>query len=83
MFFITRGVGKVSARLGKSRLVTVSEAHSAAKGAGVQLGNPAPLHPDNVSEGGGDRDCGRTEQMWGLQDCSDQSSGGVFALQQI
>lgn len=63
MSVITRKVGKVPVRFGKSRLMTTSVAQIAAEGTGVQPNGPVPLHPNNVSEGGGDRDGGHVEQI--------------------
>lgn len=60
--------------------MTMSEAHSAAETAGVQINESVPLCHDNVSEGGYDIDGWHAEEICDLQNLSDQSVGGVTAL---
>lgn len=46
--------------------MTIYEVRCAAEDAGVQLDDPAPLHPDTMSEVGDDRNGGHVEQSWDL-----------------
>lgn len=52
--FTTHMVGELPIRIGKSPLMTMSKARSPATAAGVQLEEPAAVHPDNGSEGDDD-----------------------------
>lgn len=58
--------------------MTISETHSAAEAADIQSDDPVSLHPDNVSEGGDHRDAVPAEQIWDLQDLSNQSASDIL-----
>lgn len=76
-------VPETPVRLIRSRLMTMFKTQSATESASVQPDWPVPLLPDNISAGGDSRDGVHAERIWDLQDLSDQSAGGVLALQQM
>lgn len=63
--------------------MTMSEARNAGEAASVQLDEPVPLHHDNVFEGGDEGYDGHAEPIQDMPDLSDQSAGGMSALQRI
>lgn len=67
--------------LGKSQLITNGKEHSTTASAGAQLDEPAPPHPYEMSEGGGNQDGGHFVQICDRSDVSDQCAGGMSALQ--
>lgn len=74
---------KVPTRLGRSRLMTISETCSATKVDGVQLNESVSIYPENISEGDDDRDSGHAEQVSNMQDINDQCASRTSVLQQI
>lgn len=80
---VTCKAGEVPVTFGRSLLMTMSETRSAAEGTGSQIDESAFLHSDNVSESRDDKDGASVEQILDLQDLSDQTVGGVSAVQHI
>lgn len=81
--FTIRKVGPGPVKLGKYRLMTMSETHSAAEATGAEPDESVSLHQGNVSEGEVDRHCRHAEEIRDLQDAGDQSADGGSALQRI
>lgn len=73
-FFTTRNVVEVPTMVGESLLMTMSEVGIAPKASSTQLDEAVFLHRDDVYEVGDDRDAVRAEQIWYLQDLTDQSA---------
>lgn len=63
-------------------MVAMYDVCTVAEAADIHLDEPGRLHAYNGSEDGDDKDFGGAEQTWDLQTFSDQSAGGVSALQQ-